>query len=47
MFVSSVEKLLVLPGTSKNMKIFTLEQNLMRVKNVGNPFIGPVTFEDI
>jgi hypothetical protein len=47
MFVSSVEKLLVLPGTSKNMKKFTLEQNLMRVKYVGKPSVGPVTFEDI
>jgi hypothetical protein len=27
------------------MKEFTLEQNLMHVKNVGKPSVGPVTLE--
>jgi hypothetical protein len=45
MFVSSVEKLLVLPVTWKYMKKFTLELNLMHVKNVGKPSIGPESVE--
>jgi hypothetical protein len=45
MYVSSVAKLLDLPGPSKHMKEFTLEQNLMHVKNVEKPTIGPVNFK--
>jgi hypothetical protein len=47
MFVSSVEKLLVLPGTSKHMKKFTRDQNLMHANNVEKPSIVPVNFEDM
>jgi hypothetical protein len=42
-----VEKPLILPDTSKHMKEFTLEQNVMLVDNVEKPSIGLVSFEDM
>jgi hypothetical protein len=41
MYVSSVEKLLVLPVTSKHMKEVTLERIPLYVSNVGKPSIHP------
>jgi hypothetical protein len=43
--VSNVEKALGHPVTSKTMKEFTLEWNLMHVNNVGKPSIGPVALD--
>jgi hypothetical protein len=45
--VSSVEKPLGHPITSKYMKLFTQEQNLMHVNNVEKPSVGPVNFKDM
>jgi hypothetical protein len=45
MYVSSVEKLLIIPVPSKQMKVFTLEQNLMHANNVEKHSIGLVTFK--
>jgi hypothetical protein len=42
-----VKKLLVLPVTSKQMKIFTLGQNVMHANNVEKLTIVPVNFKDM
>jgi hypothetical protein len=47
MYVSSVEKLLVLPVTGEHMKEFTLERSPLHVSSVEKPLGHPITSENM